>query len=100
MNQWKWESKKKYDQYGFYCNSACGPSFGKDIHVANKSNTTIDSYSKFGITYLHPHAYEYEYVTMKAETFLAGTFNFQLDEIEFFQKEWNENSNKHFYFVF
>jgi len=24
---------------------------------------------------------------MKAETFLAGTFNFQLDEIEFFRNE-------------
>ena len=73
-----------YHQYGIYCISSCGPSFGKDIHIANNSNTTIGSHSKFGITFRHP---QYEYGTMKAEKFLSGSFNFQLDEIEVYQKE-------------
>ena len=80
----KMKIEPNYHQYGIYCNSACGPSFGKDIHVANNSNTTIGCYSKFGITYSHP---QYEYRAMKAQTFLAGSFNFHLDEIEVYQKE-------------
>ena len=65
-NKYKTPLKMKvdpnYHQYGIYCISSCGPSFGKDIHIANNSNTTIGSHSKFGITCRHP---QYEDGTMK-----------------------------------
>jgi hypothetical protein len=44
----------------------------------------MDSYSSLGGTYKHP---KYEYGTNEARTFLAGSFKFQLDEIEVYQKE-------------
>jgi hypothetical protein len=44
----------------------------------------MDSYSELGFTYSHP---QYAQGTDEAEKFLAGSFNFQLDEIEIYQKE-------------
>jgi hypothetical protein len=40
--------------------------------------------SNLGFTYKHP---QYSKVTDEAKTFLAGSFWFQLDEIEVFEKE-------------
>jgi len=37
-----------------------------------------------GYSYLHP---EYGWGTNEAKTFLAGSFHFQLDEIEVYQKK-------------
>jgi len=71
-------------KFAINCHSRYGPIFGNDIHVANNANTTMNSYSKLGFTYQHP---EYEYNSNEADTFLAGSFNFKLDEIEVFQKE-------------
>jgi hypothetical protein len=67
-----------------YCYSRWGPTFGRDICIANNANTTMDSYSKLGFTYIHP---QYEYNSNEADTFLAGWHCFQLDEIEIYQKE-------------
>ena len=44
----------------------------------------MDSYSDLGWTYKHP---KYEHGSDEAETFLAGSQFFQLDEIEVYQRE-------------
>jgi hypothetical protein len=66
------------------CYSSYGPIFGPDIRIANNANTRMDSYSHLGFAYKHP---QYEYKTNEANTFLAGSKWFQLDEIEVYQKE-------------
>jgi hypothetical protein len=73
-------------QYVFDCDSDYGPTFGffSDICIAKNSNTTMDSFSKLGYSYKHPY---YECEAVEALTFLAGSFRFQLDEIEVYQKE-------------
>jgi hypothetical protein len=83
-------------KYAIYCHSECGPSFGNgyDIRIANNSNT-MNSSSNLGFTYKH---YQYEQMRQTNEatyrtyidmyrTFLAGSREFQLDEIEVYQKE-------------
>jgi hypothetical protein len=73
-------------EYAIGCDSRCGPKFsgGFDIHIANNANTTMDSYSDLGDSYSHP---QFIQGTNEAKTFLAGTNNFQLDEIEVYHKE-------------
>jgi hypothetical protein len=70
--------------YAICCHSQRGPTFGGDICIANNANTTTNSVSYLCSSYKHP---QYEYGTNEAETFLAGSFNFQLDEIEVYHKE-------------
>jgi hypothetical protein len=80
--------KMKIDPHEYesaiYCHSEWGPTFSRDICLANNSNTTIESYSKLCVSYKHP---QYAKGTNEARTFLAGSFKFQLDEIEVYQKE-------------
>ena len=71
-------------QYAIYCDSSCGPSFGFDICIANNANTTMKSLSNLGFAYSHP---QYSWGTNEAQSFLAGSHNLQLDEIEVYQKE-------------
>jgi hypothetical protein len=71
-------------QYAIYCHFECGPTFGEDIIIENNANKTMDSYSRLGSNYSHP---QYEYKTNEAQTFLAGSYQFQLDEIEVYQNE-------------
>jgi hypothetical protein len=52
--------------------------------TTKNANTTTRSESNLGSCYKHP---QYEYVTDEAFTFLTGSDEFQLDEIEVFQKE-------------
>jgi hypothetical protein len=66
------------------CNPECGPIFSYDIFIVNNANTTADSFSNLGFSYKHP---QYEHSTNKAKTFLAGSQNFQLYEIEVYQKK-------------
>ena len=66
------------------CHSSCGPTFGDDICIANNPNTTMNSYSNLGDCYSHP---QYEYGTDEAQSFLSGSIQFQLDEIEVYEKE-------------
>ena len=61
-----------------------GPTFGNDIYIANNANTKMDSISDLSFDYKHP---KYKRETNEAKTFLAGSFHFQLDEIEVYQKE-------------
>ena len=76
----------KKRQYAIYCHFECGPSFGGgvDICIANYANTTMNSYSQLGHTYLHPR---YAFGTNEAKTFLAGSYQFQMDEIEVYENE-------------
>jgi hypothetical protein len=71
-------------EFAIFCGSKYGPTFGFDILIANNANTTMDSNSRFGHTYRHPH---YAEGTNEAKTFLAGSFRFQLNEIEVYQKD-------------
>jgi hypothetical protein len=66
------------------CYSFCGPTFGYDIRIANNANTTTNSYSDLGFSYSHP---QYAQGTNEVQTFLAGSYKFQLAEIEVYQKE-------------
>jgi hypothetical protein len=71
--------------YGIYCNSNYGPIFGVgiDLCIADKSNTNITSYSNLGYSYTHP---DYEYKSDEAKSFLAGSYNFQVSEMEVYKK--------------
>ena len=73
-------------QHAIICNNSSGPTFGggHDIHISSNANTTNGSYSNLGFTYKH-HQYAYE--TNETYSFLAGSFEFQLSEIEVYQKE-------------
>jgi hypothetical protein len=66
------------------CDARDGPTFGCDIFIADNANTTNESHSNLGFTYKHP---QYTLGTIEAQSFLAGSFHFQLDEIEVYQKE-------------
>ena len=63
-----------------------GPTFGDgyDLFISNCSNKNTSSYSNLGHIYTHP---DYEYGSEKAITILAGSFNFQVQEIEVFQMQ-------------
>jgi hypothetical protein len=65
-----------------YCNSGCGPIFGSghDIYICNSSNTTASSYSFLGHSYQHPQP-------SQGYSFLAGSNQFRLNEIEVYKKE-------------
>ena len=73
-------------QNAIYCPSSFGPTFGggSDIYITSNSNTTNRSYSNLGTSYRHP---QYAQGTNEAQSFLAGSYNFLLSEIEVYQKE-------------
>ena len=75
-------------EYAIGCYAGNGPIFGggggHDICIFNNANTTMDSFSDLGDSYSHP---QFIQGTNEAKTFLAGTNNFQLDEIEVYHKE-------------
>ena len=66
-------------QYGIYCNSGYGPSFGggHDLHIANGANANSTSYSNLGNTYQCP-------ANANSSSFLAGQSNFIVNEVEVF----------------
>ena len=65
-----------------FCNSGYGPTFGSgyDICICNNANTRAGSYSKLGVSYQHPQPEQ-------GHSYLAGSDEFQLTEIEVYQKE-------------
>jgi len=71
---------------GIYCKSSYGPTFGggRDLHIADESNTNSRSYSNLGHSYSHP---DYAYGSNEAISFLAGSYNFQVLEIEVYTKQ-------------
>jgi hypothetical protein len=74
--------------YAILCNSGYGPIFGgnngTDICICSNANTKADSYSNLGYAFKHP---QYAYGTEEAYSFLAGSYYFQLSEIEVYIKE-------------
>jgi hypothetical protein len=79
--------KMKWSQgNGIYCHICFGPVFGggHDLHIANQSNINTSSYSNLGRSYTHP---DYRFETNEAKSFLAGSINFQVSEIEVYTKQ-------------
>jgi hypothetical protein len=67
--------------FSIYCNSGYGPTFGlNDILICNNANTTAGSLSNLGYSYQHPQP-------SQGQSYLAGSYQFQLSEIEVYQKE-------------
>ena len=71
-------------EYAIICDFEYGPSFGYDINIVNNANSTMDGCSYLGFTYKHP---QYEFCLDEADTFLTGSYIFELDEIEVYQKK-------------
>ena len=63
------------------CSTSHGPIFGAghDLFISDKSNTISSSLSNLCNSYIHP---EYEYKSNGAKSFLAGSYNFQVSDIE------------------
>jgi hypothetical protein len=66
------------------CVAKFGSSFGGgiDICITNNANTTMGSYSNLGDSYKHP---KYTYGSKEAQTFLTGSYKFQINEIEVYE---------------
>jgi len=67
---------------GIRCNDTHGPIFGgqagsSDLVIANNSNKNNESFSNLGHYYTHP-----ELNPNEASSFLAGSYNFRVSEIE------------------
>jgi len=71
-------------QCAIYCNPEDGPTFAGGFCIANNSNTSKKSFSHLSDSYRHP---KYAPGTNEAEAFLAGSHEFQLEEIEVYQRE-------------
>ena len=81
--------RMKIDPYAIFSAFDCGPSFGLDISICSDSNKNTNSFSDLEDVYKHPR---YAFETNEAETHLAGSYKFQLSEIEVYQKEdWQDN---------
>ena len=68
----------KNQQYGIYCNSDYGPTFGggHDLHISNNANISGASYSDLGHTYQLPAGQQ--------NAFFTGTRNFNVTDYEVF----------------
>ena len=73
-------------EYATYGGTQYGPTFGSgsDINIHKNPNTEKSSFSKLGSSYIHPR---YAKGTNEIQSFLAGSHEFQLSEIEVYQKE-------------
>ena len=80
----KMRIKDNQHQYAIDCDPECGPSFANDIFISSNANTNINSFSNLGYSFKHP---QYAGGTFEADTFLAGSYEFQLSEIEVYKKE-------------
>jgi len=72
-------------QYAIDCHSSYGPRFGggADFYISDNSNTNTISYSNLDHSYSHP---DYAYESEEAKSFLAGSYDFQVSEIEVYTK--------------
>ena len=73
-----------------FCKSDSGPTFSNStrdksdaFYISNNSNINTLSYSHLGDNYKHP---KYQYGSDEAKTFLAGSNQFQVSEIEVYTK--------------
>ncbi len=72
------------EQNALYGNSSYGPTFGggHDFYLSANCNNNTSSYSNLGYTYSLPPNTTYN--TNEAKSFLAGCYNFQVEEYEVF----------------
>ena len=72
--------------HSIFCSTWSGPTFGADfsIYIANKANKIDYCSSNLGKTYRHV---KYVYNSDESRAFLAGSYHFQLSEIEVYQRE-------------
>ena len=74
----------KNDGYSTYCESNCGPTFGggNDFYIGDNCNANGSSFSSL-LSYTLDG---YTYGSYESQSFLAGAYNFQVSEIEVFQR--------------
>ena len=77
------------NRYATYSCSSHGPTFGgggsgggHDIYIYSKASSNKNSFSNLGATFNLPSGYSYG--SELAQSFLAGSYNFQPDEVEVF----------------
>ena len=77
----QYSSHKAYSIYFF---SSYAPTFGGgfDINIKSYASSNSNSYSKLGFTYSPPSGYNYG--SIFAQKFLAGTYKFTPDGVETF----------------
>ena len=68
----------------FGCDASSSPSFSSDIYIADRADRAANSHSFLGATYRHA---QYAKGSSEARSFLAGSQNFKLDEIEVYKRE-------------
>jgi hypothetical protein len=70
-------------QNAIYANPSYGPAFGNghDFIISDQSNSNAISYSNLGNSYQFDL---YAYGSAAAKSFLAGSYNFRVDEVEVF----------------
>lgn len=70
--------------HAIYDNSGHGPTFGSghDIYIADGAGGNRNSNTNSGYSYIPPLGYQYSSSSLKS--LLAGTFNFQPDDLEVF----------------
>lgn len=75
-----------YDSYSIYCSSHCGPTFGggHDLYISDNCNKNTSNYSNLGHSFKHS---QIVYGTTESNTFLADSYNFQVQEIEIFARK-------------
>ena len=81
--------KTSEPELSIFCSPFCGPSFGSgEIHIEDNSNikNQFDSFSILCDVYKHP---KFDYGTIDANSFLAGSSHFLLSEIEVLEKQFN-----------
>jgi hypothetical protein len=76
-----------YQNHGnaLYGNSGYNATFGggHDLHLCSDCNSVNSSYSNLGYTYKAPNGISYS--STEANNYLAGSYNFMVDEIEVFR---------------
>lgn len=77
----KYPLKAGSESNAMYCYSSYGPTFGggHDFYICDNCNTNTSSYSNFPYSYTCT-----EYVNNGSSNWLAGAYNFKVEEIEVF----------------
>jgi hypothetical protein len=85
---------RKPIDYSVVVSPTYGPTFGggHDLHVADQSNSNMNSYTGFGNTYALDNLTLFNSWNDPIKTtFLAGAYNFQTVEIEVYTSKYNFN---------
>lgn len=74
------------NQYSVYNGGNYGPTFGggHDLYICDNCASTTSSYSNLGHSYASPSGLSYG--TTQVQSFLAGSYSFQVSEIEVYGK--------------